>query len=129
MDETLHRVRVLRDRIKDLLDRERQRIRGEIRAYPTPIPRCDQQFNHLIDRRERLSAELARLEDATAPGAAASDAGEDLLAFIDASRCLDDESKQGLKVALCEALVDPERGSSAAEAQARTGQERLSPRG
>jgi hypothetical protein len=30
-------------------------LAGEIRSYPTPIPRCDAQFNHLVERRGRLS--------------------------------------------------------------------------
>ena len=34
------------------------RIDAEIRAYPTPIPRCDAQFNHLLEERERLRAFL-----------------------------------------------------------------------
>jgi len=30
-------------------------LAGEIRSYPTPIPRCDAQFNHLVKQRDRLS--------------------------------------------------------------------------
>jgi len=30
------------------------RLEAEIRAYPTPIPRCDAQFNHLLEERERI---------------------------------------------------------------------------
>ena len=30
------------------------RLDAEIRAYPTPIPRCDAQFNHLIEERDRI---------------------------------------------------------------------------
>ena len=30
------------------------KLDAEIRAYPTPIPRCDAQFNHLMEERERL---------------------------------------------------------------------------
>src|ERR1700741_709514 len=33
--------------IKACLERKRERVHAEIRAYPTPIPRCDQQFNYL----------------------------------------------------------------------------------
>jgi hypothetical protein len=34
----------------------------EIRSYPTPIPRCDVQFNHLVEQRGRLSRLLTDLE-------------------------------------------------------------------
>jgi hypothetical protein len=30
------------------------RLDAEIRAYPTPIPRCDAQFNHLMEERDRI---------------------------------------------------------------------------
>lgn len=36
----------------------RERLAEEIRSYPTPIPRCDAQFNHLYDERARVSGEL-----------------------------------------------------------------------
>jgi hypothetical protein len=34
----------------------------EIRTYPTPIPRCDAQFNHLYEQRARLAQVLDRLD-------------------------------------------------------------------
>jgi hypothetical protein len=37
-------------------------LADEIRSYPTPIPRCDAQFNHLVEQRDRLSRLLADLE-------------------------------------------------------------------
>ena len=33
----------------------RATLADEIRSYPTPIPRCDAQFNHLVEQRGRLS--------------------------------------------------------------------------
>jgi hypothetical protein len=39
-------------------------LADEIRSYPTPIPRCDAQFNHLIEQRGRLSRLLTDLEAA-----------------------------------------------------------------
>lgn len=95
------------DRVKACLESERERLRAEIRAYPTPIPRCDAQFNHLIERRERLFQELARL-DAARSSAAADDGGIRVEEFIDASGCLDDDAKLRLKSALSEGWVRPE---------------------
>jgi hypothetical protein len=40
----------------------RQRLAEEIRAYPTPIPRCDAQFNHLYEQQGRLARDLDRIE-------------------------------------------------------------------
>ena len=42
-------------------------IDAEIRAYPTPIPRCDAQFNHLLEERERLRALLEEAAAREAP--------------------------------------------------------------
>jgi len=44
-----------------LLEEEKRRLDAEIRAYPTPIPRCDAQFNHLFERRAEIVRELERL--------------------------------------------------------------------
>ena len=37
------------------------RLDTEIRAYPTPIPRCDAQFNHLMEERGRIRRLLEEL--------------------------------------------------------------------
>jgi len=44
------------------LTHTRAAVAGEIRSYPTPIPRCDAQFNHLVEQREHLSRLLADLD-------------------------------------------------------------------
>ena len=46
------------------LEEEKRRLDAEIRAYPTPIPRCDAQFNQLFERREEIVRELERLDNA-----------------------------------------------------------------
>jgi hypothetical protein len=40
----------------------RERLAEEIRSYPTPIPRCDAQFNHLYEQLGRLSRDLDAIE-------------------------------------------------------------------
>jgi hypothetical protein len=42
----------------------RASLADEIRSYPTPIPRCDAQFNHLTEQRDRLSRLLNDLDTA-----------------------------------------------------------------
>jgi hypothetical protein len=93
--------------VRDHLESERNRVVEEIRAYPTPIPRCDQQFNHLIEHRERLAQELSRLDAAARSAAAGSADAPRLEAFIDSSDCLDDGVRLRLKSALREASVKP----------------------
>lgn len=93
--------------VKACLESERERVHAEIRAYPTPIPRCDAQFNHLIETRERLFHELARL-DAARSSAVGNDGAARVEEFIESSGCLDDDAKRRLKSALSERRVRPE---------------------
>jgi hypothetical protein len=41
----------------------------EIRAYPAPIPGCDAQYNHLLERRAALTDARKRLDAAREDGA------------------------------------------------------------
>jgi hypothetical protein len=47
--------------IEEHLDNERRRIAAEITSYPSPIPACDAQFNHLLEQRERVAQDLERV--------------------------------------------------------------------
>jgi len=49
------------DEIKLHLEDRRRSLGEEIRNYPTPIPRCDAQFNHLYEQQARLARELDRI--------------------------------------------------------------------
>jgi len=40
----------------------RRALAAEIRDYPTPIPRCDAQFNHLYEQQARLARDLDRID-------------------------------------------------------------------
>lgn len=53
--------------VRGKLESERRRLDEEIRAYPTPIPRCDAQFNHLFERRARIVAAIEALAAVDAP--------------------------------------------------------------
>ena len=41
--------------LRDYLVRARASLDEEIRTYPTPIPRCDAQFNFVYEQRSRLT--------------------------------------------------------------------------
>ena len=62
------------------IEAARSRILAEIQHYPTPIAHCDQQFNWLLEQRDRVSAELNEL-DALRERAQAA-----LAAFLDGSQ-------------------------------------------
>jgi hypothetical protein len=103
MNARADRFAALCDRVRAVLEGERQRLQGEIRTYPTPIPRCDQQFNHLIARRELLFSAMGHL-DAAASLSAAGDGDAWLDAFIDSSG-LEPELKLRLKAAVIQGAV------------------------
>jgi|SRR5690349_12758149 len=56
--------------IREHLQARRSSLAAEIRSYPTPIPRCDAQFNHLHEQQIRLARELERVGDAETAGRA-----------------------------------------------------------
>lgn len=53
------------DDIRRHVESRKRLVDEEIRIYPTPIPRCDAQFNFLLDERIKLSDLLRRLPLAT----------------------------------------------------------------
>ena len=58
--------------MRDFALRAKRSLDDEIRSYPTPIPRCDAQFNHAYAQRARLAALLQRIgPDAAEVGASA----------------------------------------------------------
>jgi len=70
----------------------------EIRIYPSPIPACDVQFNHLLEERAKLSKELNLMDAMLAQcytGRIKKQAVKQLIAF---SNHIDDEMVERLKV-------------------------------
>jgi hypothetical protein len=58
------RLRSLGLELRDFRLQVRTSIDEEIRAYPTPIPRCDAQFNFVYEQRAQLSRWLSGLDAA-----------------------------------------------------------------
>jgi len=79
------------------LENEMQRVRGEIQTYPAPIPACDAQFNHLLDEREALSSELARVRELMARGDDYDDSSSVVDSFLNASEHLDEATKKEIR--------------------------------
>ncbi len=58
------------DALRLRLAQMRDAVAAEIYAYPAPIPGCDAQYNHLLERRAALADALARLDAARKDDAA-----------------------------------------------------------
>ncbi len=83
------------------LQEEIRRVHDEIRNYPAPIPACDAQFNYLLEEREALSAELARVREFMDKDTDSEDARSSIDAFLNFSNYLGDSAKREIR-----ALVD-----------------------
>jgi len=83
------------------LQEEIRRVHDEIRNYPVPIPACDAQFNYLLEEREELSSELARVREFMNKDADGEDARNSIDAFLNFSNYLGDSAKKDIR-----ALVD-----------------------
>ena len=83
------------------LQEEIRRVHDEIRNYPAPIPACDVQFNYLLEEREALSAELARVREFMDKDTDSEDARSSIDAFLNFSNYLGDSAKREIR-----ALVD-----------------------
>lgn len=87
-----HRLREVRGHLREM----KHRLDDEIRHYPTPIPRCDAQFNHLFEQRARLIQALERI-DAASSGAEST---ELLKEFIRSPAYLDEPAEAELRARL-----------------------------
>jgi hypothetical protein len=85
MDRQIEFVEFRWERIRAYLESEKAKIYREIRDYPRPVPACDQHFNHLLEKRERISRELERMDEVTKESLVRGDARELLEEFIRSS--------------------------------------------
>lgn len=72
-------------------------IDAEIRAYPLPIPGCDAQYNHLLERRGEIAREIVRLGRARAASPAGRAGLREIEAFLDACALIDDNEKASIR--------------------------------
>jgi len=90
--------------LRDFVLEAKHGLDDEIRAYPTPIPRCDEQFNHLYEQRSRLSDVAARIK-----AICAEPDDRELVQFIDefiaSARLTDDALEPALRRRLRAALA------------------------
>ncbi len=95
--EDLAILKSLWKEIKADLLRRKKSINEEIRNYPTPIPRCDAQFNHLYEQQARLARELDRIAALAEKSLERGDYVELIERFIASAPYADDATEQRLR--------------------------------
>ena len=95
--EDLATLRSLWKDILDDLDHRKHSIDEEIRRYPTPIPRCDAQFNHLYEQQSRLARDLDRIGALAGKDPKREDTIELIRQFIASAPYTDDPSERSLR--------------------------------
>jgi len=95
--EGLATLKSLWKEIKDDLLRLKESINEEVRNYPTPIPRCDAQFNHLYEQQARLARELDRINALAEKSLEREDYIDLIERFIASAPYADDAAEQKLR--------------------------------
>ena len=80
-----------------------QALSDEMRAYPTPIARCDEQLTRLIEQRDAVRTELERIADVDVHGGAAASTIDALEPFL-AEGAADDDALAAIRSRLAAAL-------------------------
>ena len=94
-------VNVVWARVRQHLEKEMHRVRDEIRNYPAPIPACDAQYNYLLEEREGLSSELARVRKFMNEDSGSENAQGSVDTFLSVSSYLGESAKGEIR-----ALID-----------------------
>lgn len=84
-------------RIHQHLEDEMRRVREEIRAYPSPIPACDAQYNYLLEEREALTSELCRVRELMKGEAPSEDVLASVDEFLNMTKHLDDAAVREIR--------------------------------
>jgi hypothetical protein len=79
-------------------------LSDEMRTYPTPIARCDEQLTRLIEQRDAARAELERLGEMEAGGGVSASPIDALEAF-GAEGAADDDALAAVRSRLAAALA------------------------
>ena len=107
--EDLATLRSLWKDIKCDLLRGKHLIDEEIRSYPTPIPRCDAQFNHLYEQQARLARELDRIGALDEKNLGRGDYSRLIEEFIASAPYTDDSAERELRFRLKTTFVAVEK--------------------
>jgi hypothetical protein len=95
--EDLSALRSMWEEVRRDLLRVKRLIDEEIRSYPTPIPRCDAQFNHLYEQQARLARELDRISAFSEKSLGRGDYARLVEEFIASAPYLDENGERQLR--------------------------------
>lgn len=95
--------------LEEHLENARRSVLAEIRNYPPPIAACDQQFNYLLEQRDRIAGGLSRLAAIRRDNSAReTDVNvKALIDFINASECIAHDLKAHFVQLLNQRLAEP----------------------
>ncbi len=96
----LAKLESMRNEIRLHLEDLRRALAAEIRNYPTPIPRCDAQFNHLYEQQARLARDLDRVDAPSGESPNRSDTIELISQFVASAPYTDDPAERQLRTRL-----------------------------
>ncbi len=94
-------------KIRVHLEGEKDRIFEAIKNYPPQITNCDEQFDYLLEERETITRELARMRELSAASLSHAERSKSIDEFMSTSRFVNDELKQEIRSALRHAISDP----------------------
>lgn len=95
--DDLDALRAVCREVRDCLERSKRLLDEEIRAYPTPIPRCDAQFNFLYEQRTRLAQMLALANAAVDEAAGPRELANFARHFVKSAPCADGREEPELR--------------------------------
>jgi hypothetical protein len=99
--------------IRAHIEAERQKIHQEIKNYPRPIPACDLQFNHLLEKRAGICQDLDRMDEAARARAETDDTLTLLAELIRSFSCIGPEMKAKITSAVAPEAIALLEGKSA----------------
>ncbi len=79
------------------LEDERHKVSDEIGSYPAPITACDEQFNYLLEKRDRIFRELARVRRAAGEPASLATCSRFIVQLVESSDLIGCEAAQRLR--------------------------------
>jgi len=99
-----NRLRSIAGELRDYVARVRASVDDEIRTYPTPIPRCDAQFNFVYEQRGRLTELLNLLDAELGGGDHPSQLASVVAGFVASSPLCESDEERDLRKRLAAAM-------------------------
>ena len=91
------KLEAMRNEIRLHLEDLRRALAAEILNYPTPIPRCDAQFNHLYEQQARLTRDLDRVGEIAGKSLKREDCIDFIERFVASAPYTDDDGEREFK--------------------------------